>query len=384
MCAVGPLSDVRAVEFAGIGPGPFCGMVLSDLGAEVTRIDRPGAGPLTDIHSRGRRSVVLNLKDPEAVEAAMRICERADALFEGFRPGVMERMGLGPDEVLSRNPRLVYGRVTGWGQDGPLAHAAGHDMNYIGLVGALHAIGGKDGPPIPPLNLLGDYAGGGLLLAFGLLAAIIEARTSGRGQVVDAAMVDGVLTLMSGVYSSFAEGRHSDERGTNALDGGTHFANVYETSDGKYISICSAEPQFYAELLERLQIDPEEFADQWSPEHWPIYKARLAEIFKGRTRDEWTELLEGTDVCFGPVLSLAEAPNHHHNQARQAFIDRGGRLEPAPSPRFSRTPGTVQDGTNETGADTAAVLAECGLSHEVVERLARAAQPRAPQESAAG
>jgi alpha-methylacyl-CoA racemase len=361
---------MKIVEFAGIGPGPYCGMILADLGAEVIRIDRPGADrSLDDIHSRGRRSVVLNLKRPEAVEAALRMCERSEALIEGFRPGVMERLGLGPEVVQARNPSLVFGRVTGWGQDGPLAQAAGHDPNYIALTGALHAIGRSGEPPTLPLNLIGDYAGGGLLLAFGVLAAIIEARSSGKGQVVDAAMVDGAATLMSVVYSLYAAGRYVDEREANLLDGGSHFNNVYETKDGRYISVCALEPKFYRELLDRLGLEPVEFSGQMDRERWPAYRARFAEVFRERTRDQWVEALEGTDACFAPVLSLVEAPGHPHVRARGTFIERRGRVEPAPSPRFSRTPGVVRDGALRVGDDTENVLRECGYDDEELSRL---------------
>lgn len=368
----GPLSGLRVIEFAGIGPGPFCGMLLADLGAEVIRIDRPGArGAPTDTLNRSKRSIVLDLKQSAAVDAAIQLAETADAVFEGLRPGVMERLGLGPDVLLQRNERLVYGRVTGWGQDGPLSQAAGHDPNYIAITGALHAIGPADGPPILPLNLLGDFAGGGQLLAFGLVSAMLEAQRSGRGQVVDAAMIDGVSSLMAPIYSMFATGRYRDQRGANFLDGGAHFNNAYETSDGLYISICSLEPQFHALLLDKLELDPDEFSDPMNSERWSERRERLAALFKQRTRDQWCELLEGTDVCFAPILSLSEAPLHPHNQHRKTFIERDGQIEPAPSPRFSRTQPDPPRTPPAAGADTDELLLGVGMTESRVEELRR-------------
>lgn len=361
--ASGPLNGVRVLEFAGIGPGPFCCMLLSDMGAEVVRIDRAGARAFRkDATARGRRSVALDMKQPADVETALALIEKADVLVEGFRPGVMERLGVGPDAALKRNPKLVYGRMTGWGQTGPLAHAAGHDINYIALSGALHAIGRKDEAPAPPLNLVGDYGGGALYLAMGICAALFEAQRSGQGQVIDAAITDGTASLMSVMYSLRASGIWSDDRAGNLLDGGAHFYDVYKTADGKYVTIGSIEPQFYALLLDKLDLkDDAAFSAQMNKSEWPALKEKLAAVIKTKTRDEWTELLEGTDVCFAPVLDMAEAPGHPHNVARQTFVDVGGLVQPAPAPRFSRTPGAIQGPAAEPGADTDAVLADWGV-----------------------
>ncbi len=341
---MGPLAGIKVVELAGIGPGPMCAMLLADMGATVLRVDRPepsGLGidrPLRyNLLLRGRRSVAVDLKSPAGKALALRLVKHADALIEGFRPGVTERLGLGPDDCLARNPRLVYGRVTGWGQDGPLAQAAGHDLNYIALVGALHAIGHRGGPPTPPLNLLADYAGGALYLAFGLVCAILEARHSGRGQVVDAAMVDGVASLMTAFHGMVAAGLETHTRGTNHLDTGAHFYNVYECADGRWISVAPIEGKFYAELLRRLDIDPASLPPQMDRERWPEVQARFADLFKTRRRDEWCALLEGTDACFAPVLTTEEAPYHSHNQARGTYVEIDGVVQPAPAPRFSRT-----------------------------------------------
>lgn len=361
--ASGPLNGVRVLEFAGIGPGPFCCMLLSDMGAEVVRIDRAGARAFRkDATARGRRSVALDMKQPADVETALALIEKADVLVEGFRPGVMERLGVGPDAALKRNPKLVYGRMTGWGQTGPLAHAAGHDINYIALSGALHAIGRKDEAPAPPLNLVGDYGGGALYLAMGICAALFEAQRSGQGQVIDAAITDGTASLMSVMYSLRASGIWSDDRAGNLLDGGAHFYDVYKTADGKYVTIGSIEPQFYALLLDKLDLkDDAAFSAQMNKSEWPALKEKLAAVIKTKTRDEWTELLEGTDVCFAPVLDMAEAPGHPHNVARQTFADVGGLVQPAPAPRFSRTPAAIQGPAAEPGADTDAVLADWGV-----------------------
>lgn len=361
--ASGPLNGVRVLEFAGIGPGPFCCMLLSDMGAEVVRIDRAGARAFRkDATARGRRSVALDMKQPADVETALALIEKADVLVEGFRPGVMERLGVGPDAALKRNPKLVYGRMTGWGQTGPLAHAAGHDINYIALSGALHAIGRKNEAPAPPLNLVGDYGGGALYLAMGICAALFEAQRSGQGQVIDAAITDGTASLMSVMYSLRASGIWSDDRAGNLLDGGAHFYDVYKTADGKYVTIGSIEPQFYALLLDKLDLkDDAAFSAQMNKSEWPALKEKLAAVIKTKTRDEWTELLEGTDVCFAPVLDMAEAPGHPHNVARQTFVDVGGLVQPAPAPRFSRTPAAIQGPAAEPGADTDAVLADWGV-----------------------
>jgi len=366
---MGPLHGIRIVEFAGIGPGPFAAMLFSDMGAEVIRIDRKGgrSPTKTEIYMRGRKAVALDMKKPEGVEAALRLIDRADALIEGFRPGVMERLGVGPDICLKRNPKLVYGRMTGWGQTGPLAQAAGHDMNYIAITGALHAIGLKDAKPVPPLNLVGDFGGGALYLAFGLVCAILEARSSGKGQVVDVAMSDGAASLMTMFYAMAATGFWKDERSSNMLDGGAHFYDTYETKDGKYVSIGSIEPQFYAELLKRTGIDDPAFAAQMDRDAWPALKEKLAAKIRTKTRDEWDAIMQGSDVCYAPVLSIAEAPKHPHNAARQTFIEIDGIVQPAPAPRFSRTVAEVQ-GPPE-GADNPAALAGWGFSHGEIEAL---------------
>jgi crotonobetainyl-CoA:carnitine CoA-transferase CaiB-like acyl-CoA transferase len=322
----------------------MCAMLLADMGATVLRIERPGGSDLglarprhLDLLLRGRRSIALDLKSAAGKALALRLVERADALIEGFRPGVTERLGLGPEDCLARNPRLVYGRVTGWGQDGPLAHAAGHDINYIALAGALHAFGRRDAPPTPPLNLIGDFAGGALYLAFGLVCGIFEARKSGLGQVVDAAMVDGAASLMTAFHGMIAAGVATHERGTNHLDTGAHFYNVYECADGRWISIAPIEGKFYAELLRRLDIDAASTPAQMDREAWPEMQARFAVLFRTRTLDEWCSLLEGTDACFAPVLTTDEAPFHRHNKDRGTYVEIGGVVQPAPAPRFSRS-----------------------------------------------
>ncbi len=362
--AQGPLSDVKVVEFAGIGPGPFCCMLLSDMGADVVRIDRKGGRSMrNDVTARGRRSIALDMKEPAHVDVALQLIAKADILIEGFRPGVMERLGVGPDEALKRNPRLVYGRMTGWGQSGPLAQAAGHDINYIALSGALHAMGRGDAPPAPPLNLVGDYGGGALYLAMGVLAALHEAQRSGKGQVVDAAITDGTASLMSVMYGLRASGIWTDDRDANLLDGGAHFYDVYETNDGKYITIGSLEPQFYALLREKLELkDDAAFDAQMDRTSWPELSAKVAAVIKTKTRDEWTALLQGTDVCFAPVLTMAEAPSHPHNMVRAAFVEVAGLTQPGVAPRFSRTPGAVQGPAAQPGADAAKILSDWGIS----------------------
>jgi alpha-methylacyl-CoA racemase len=344
---VGPLKGTRIIEMAGIGPGPFAAMLLADMGADVLRLyraDQPAvfgaAGP--DVTGRGRASVPVDLKTPEGTELVLSLVGKADALIEGFRPGVMERLGLGPDVLLGRNPRLVFGRMTGWGQEGPMSSVAGHDINYISIAGVLGAIARQGEKPLFPLNLVGDYGGGGMFLAFGVVCGLLEARTSGQGQVVDAAMVDGAATLMTIFHGLRAGGLWRDEPGTNVLDSGAHFYEVYETSDGGYISVGAIEPQFYAELLRLLELDPAEFP-QWNNDRWPEFKERFAELFKTRTRDEWAALLEPADACATPVLSIAEAAEHPHTRARETFLERDGVVQPAPAPRFSRTVPEIAD-----------------------------------------
>ena len=359
----GPLAGLKIVEFAGIGPGPFCGMLLSDLGADVVRIDRSGGrgGAKTDITARGRRSVALDLKDPAAVETALRLMDRADAVFEGFRPGVMERLGLGPDVALKRNPKLVYGRMTGWGQFGPYAQAAGHDINYIALTGALHAVGTAD-KPVPPLNLVGDFGGGALYLAFGLLAGVIHARASGQGQVIDCAMTDGAASLMSMFYGMTAAGVWTGDRRANMLDGGAPFYDTYECSCGRFISLGSIEPQFYALLLEKAGLSDPAMQAQMNRADWPSMKAKVASAIKSKSRDEWCAIMDATDVCFAPVLGIDEAPAHPHNAARKTFVELDGVTQPAPAPRFSATPGVIQGPPPSIGAHTADVLADWGVA----------------------
>ena len=367
----GPLSGVRIVEFAGIGPGPFCGMLLADMGADVVRIDRKGTrgGSKYDVASRGKRSIAIDLKKPEAVETALKLIEKADILQEGFRPGVMERLGLGPDVCLARNPKLVYGRMTGWGQTGPLAPAAGHDINYISLTGALHAIGRPGEKPVPPLNLVGDFGGGALYLAMGMLAALVEANRSGKGQVVDAAMTDGATSLMSMFYGFTASGMWQEPRGTNMLDGGAHFYDTYETKDGKWISIGSIEPQFYAILREKAGLTDSLWDAQMDRAQWPGMKLKIEAIFKTKTRDEWCTIMEGTDLCFAPVLSIAEAKDHPHNKARETIVEIDGVAQPNIAPRFSRTVSKIQGPIPQVGENTLDVLKGWGFSDSDVEAL---------------
>lgn len=369
----GPLVGKRVVEMAGLGPAPFCGMVLADMGAEVIRIERPGAGRdgawRYDVLARNRTAVCLDLKKPAGVEAVLALVEGADALIEGFRPGVMEKMGLGPEACMGRNPALVYGRMTGWGQTGPLSHAAGHDVNYIALSGALHAIGRAGEPPVVPLNLVGDFGGGGMLLAVGVLAAMIEAAGSGQGQVVDAAMTDGAALLSSMMYGFKAAGQWSNNRGENLLDGGAHFYDVYACADGRYLAVGAIEPKFYAELLERCGLDPEAFEPQMDPRRWPMLKLKLADVFRTRTREEWCEILEGTDACVAPVLDWDEAPRHPHNQARNTFVQAGGVTQPAPAPRFSRTPSDAPAPAPEPLEDAGEALARWGVPEALIRAL---------------
>ncbi|MES1243621.1 MAG: CaiB/BaiF CoA-transferase family protein [Acidobacteriota bacterium] len=377
---MGPLTGFRILEIAGLGPAPFCAMLLSDLGAEVVRIDRlepPGRGvlgaldedPRLDLLQRGRRSLAVDLKHPRGAGTVLRLVERADALIEGFRPGVAERLGIGPEACLARNPRLVYGRMTGWGQEGPLAAAVGHDIDYIALSGALHAIGRAGEKPALPLNLVGDFGGGALYLAVGVLAGLLEASRSGKGQVVDAAMVDGAASLLTMFHGMLASGTWRDERGVNLLDGGAPFYDVYETADGKHLAVGALEPRFYAELLRLTGLKGEDLPAQADISRWPELRRRFAEVFRQRTRDEWCAILEGTEACVAPVLSLAEAPEHPHMAARGTFAEVDGVIQPAPAPRFSRTPGAIQGPPEPPGASTDEVLADWDFAAEEIGEL---------------
>jgi len=372
----GPLTGYRIIEIAGIGPGPFAAMLLADMGAEVVRVERAGAvrgpipdGPHYDVLLRGRRNVAIDLKHPEGVEALLALVESADALIEGFRPGVMERLGIGPDVCRERNPKLVFGRMTGWGQQGPYAQAAGHDINYISLAGALAHFGRAGEPPVPPLNMVGDFGGGGMFLAYGVVCGLLEAQRSGQGQVVDTAMVDGTAVLMSMFWAFRSIGMHDENaRGTNLLDTGAHFYDVYRCSDGEYVSLGSIEPQFYAELLRLTGLDGDpQFAKQMDRAEWPALKNRLTELFAQRTRAEWCELMEETDVCFAPVLTMTEAAQHPHNVERNTFIDVAGTVQPAPAPRFSRTVPEVSRPPAHAGAHTVDVFADWGVSSAQID-----------------
>ena len=361
---MGPLNGYRIVEMAGLGPAPFCAMLLSDMGADVVRIDREGgSNPLDleiDVLNRGRRSVALNLKTPEGIATALALITRADAVIEGYRPGIMERLGLGPEECLAKNPCLVYGRMTGWGQAGPLAHAAGHDINYIALTGVLDAIG-TDESVTPPLNLIGDFGGGALYLAFGVVCALLEARASGKGQVVDAAMVDGAAHLMTMMYGLAQQEKWTDKRQDNLLDGGAHFYGAFECADGKWIAIGSIEPQFYRLLLDTLGIDPDTEDVSQSKENWQRMREQLRQIFLREPQSYWCALMEGTDICFAPVLSMTDAPEHPHNKHRGVFVEDFGITQPAPAPRFSRTPGRIRREPPQPGEHTEEVLKEWGI-----------------------
>ena len=371
---MGPLNGVKVVELAGIGPCPMCGMLLAELGADVIKIDRTtdsdlGVRMSANFTDRSRRSVAVDLKHPEGKELVLRLCEEADILIEGFRPGVMERLGIGPKECAKRNPRLVFGRVTGWGQTGPLSQAAGHDLNYIALTGALDAIGRAGQPPTPPLNLVGDYGGGTLYLALGVVAALFEARQSGRGQVVDAAMIDGASSLMTAAYALRASNFNNDTRGDNLLDSGAHFYEVYETSDNKYVSLAPIERKFYVELMERLGLEADTIRQSFDREDWVKGKVALSKLFKSRTRDEWVTLLEGTDACFAPVLDQEEAPHHPHNEARETFVNRDGHWQPNAAPRFSRTPSAVRGPPARPGEHTRSVLSDWGVASDEIAKL---------------
>ena len=368
---MGPLTGTKIIELAGIGPGPFCGMLLSDMGAEVIRVDRAGspARRPKDVLTRGRKSIAVDLKSDAGREVVLKLCESSDALFEGFRPGVTERLGVGPQECMGRNETLVYGRMTGWGQEGPMAQASGHDINYIALAGALHSIGEAGGKPVPPLNLVGDFGGGGMFLAFGLVCAMFEAQKSGKGQVVDTAMIDGSATLMSMFFTMQAAGAFSMERGTNLLDGGAHFYGTYGTKDGKYISLGSIEPQFYALLVQKAGLDANRFSAQMEQGKWVEFKAELTDVFKPKPRDEWCQIMEGSDVCFAPVLALNEVHKHPHHVARDSFIEIDNIVQPAPAPRFSRSEVGVSHGSRIPGEDTLTVLQEAGLSEAEINEL---------------
>ena len=371
---MGPLSGIRVIEIKGIGPGPYAGMLLADMGADVIVVERSstfrglGIPAQSDVHSRGKRSIALDLKHPQGLKALLKLVETADVLFEGFRPGVAERVGFGPDDCHAVNPRLVYGRLTGWGQHGPLAQTAGHDINYISITGALAAIGGKD-KPVPPLNLVGDYAGGSLFLVMGILAALIESRASGKGQVVDAAITDGSASLMSIFYGLQKLGLWSTDRNANLLDGAAHYYDVYETADGKYVSVGPLEPRFYALFVEKAGLDPAVFGQQAGPRDWPRLKEQLTDAIRRKTQQEWCALLEGTDACFAPVLDLLEAPQHEHNRARGIYVDVDGLEQPAPAPRFSRTACDVPDSPHAEGVDTDSVLRDAGFSDDEVATL---------------
>ena len=373
----GPLQGLKVVEMAGLGPAPFCAMMLADMGADVVRIERPGAPSVTgaagkfDVTARSRRVLALDLKNLLATGAVLALVEQADVLIEGFRPGVMERLGLGPEACMARRPSLVYGRMTGWGQSGPLAQAAGHDINYIAIAGALHAIGTPSGPPVPPLNYVGDFGGGAMMLAFGILCALHHARGSGAGQVVDTAMTDGTALLSAMMYGMHAAGAWSNRRGENMLDGGAHFYGCYECADGRHVSIGSIEPQFYAQLLQRTGIDDPEFSAQLDAERWPRLKARLADVFLTATRDEWCERMEGSDVCFAPVLDWDEAPQHPHNLARQTFVTVDGVVQPAPAPRFSATPAAPPRAAGRAN-DSAAIFSDWGIAPQTLQSLREA------------
>jgi alpha-methylacyl-CoA racemase len=378
---MGPLKGLTIIEIAGLGPGPFAGMLLADMGADVIRVERPGGGlfatmqnPRLDLLNRNKRCISINLKHSDGVDTLLRMLEQADALLEGNRPGVMERLGAGPEQCLARNPALVYGRMTGWGQEGPMSGEVGHDINYIALAGALHPIGRRGEKPAIPLNLVGDFGGGGLMLAFGMVCALLEAQHSGKGQVVDAAMIDGAAALMASTFAASQVDFWTDERGTNMLDSGAHFYEVYETRDGKYIALGAIEPQFYASLLERLGDDAAFFENQFDIERWPEMKEQLAAIVRQKTRDEWDAVFAGSNACYAPVLSMAEVRHHPHHQARGTFLDDGDIWQPAPAPRFSRTPGSVRRDPAGIGEHSSEILREMGFEErDIAARLASGA-----------
>ncbi len=356
---MGPLSGIKIVEFAGLGPGPFCGMILADMGADVIVVDRIenyGKSKTNDLASRGKKSIAVDLKNPESKDLIHSLVKNVDALLEGLRPGKMEKLGYGPDDLLSINPKLIYGRMTGWGQTGSFSPEAGHDINYIALTGALGAMGSKDTPPFPPLNLVGDFGGGGMLLAMGICAALVESSKSGKGQVIDAAMTDGSALLMTMMYGMYSAGQWKDQRDSNLLDGAAHFYGCYECKDNKYISIGSIEPQFYAALIRCMQLDETTFNNQFDQKQWPELKKIVSERFKTRTRDEWCEIFKGNDVCFAPVLSLQESVNYQHNKDRKTFVEIAGINQPAPAPRFSRTESEVKHPPLKVGSNTQEII----------------------------
>ena len=356
---MGPLSGIKIVEFAGLGPGPFCGMILADMGADVIVVDRIenyGKAKTNDLASRGKKSIAVDLKNPKSKDLIHSLVKNVDALLEGLRPGKMEKLGYGPDDLLSINPKLIYGRMTGWGQTGSFSPEAGHDINYIALTGALGAMGSKDTPPFPPLNLVGDFGGGGMLLAMGICAALVESSKSGKGQVIDAAMTDGSALLMTMMYGMYSAGQWKDQRDSNLLDGAAHFYGCYECKDNKYISIGSIEPQFYAALIRCMQLDETTFNNQFDQKQWPELKKIVSERFKTRTRDEWCEIFKGNDVCFAPVLSLQESVNYQHNKDRKTFVEIAGINQPAPAPRFSRTESEVKHPPLKVGSNTQEII----------------------------
>jgi alpha-methylacyl-CoA racemase len=367
---MGPLNGYTVIELAGIGPAPMGGMMLADMGAEVIRIDRAGGMVMKDVSTRGKKSVVVNLKDPNGLETLLRMVENADVLIDPYRPGVCEKLGIGPSVCLARNPKLIFARMTGWGQEGPLAQSAGHDINYISITGALYAMGRKGEKPVPPLNLVGDMGGGGMLLVNGVLAALLETANSGKGQVIDVAMVDGAAQLMWMFHSFEAMGLwDATERESNMLDGGAHFYDTYECADGEYISIGSIEPQFYALLKERAGLTEEDFGAQNDQSQWSAMKEKLTTVIKQKTQAQWSEIMEGTDVCFAPVLNFLDAPKHPANIARNTYIEVDGLVQPAPAPRFGRTPSEVRHGGHDVGQDTDAVLTEMGFGEQELAGL---------------
>ena len=371
---MGPLKDIKVIEMAGIGPAPFCGMILADMGAEVISVERitaAGRGSSADIASRGKKSIAVDIRKPEGQEIIKKLTDSADVLIEGFRPGVMEKNNLGPDALLNINPKLIYGRMTGWGQTGPLANAAGHDINYIALSGVLGAIGKKESPPPPPLNLIGDFGGGGMLLALGVCAALNTVNKEGKGQVIDAAMTEGSALLMSMMYGMLSSGIWTDSRDSNLLDGAAHFYGCYECKDGKFVSIGSIEPQFYALLREKMNIDEDIFDNQMDKTSWSALRENLEIRFKEKTRDEWCEIMEGTDICFAPVLSMSEAIKHDHNVERNSFFNMDNVIQPSPAPKFSYSKSEVSHPPVKVGTHTKEIMSSLGLDEEVIDYVSK-------------